>query len=322
MVMRNVGFDRSVAVSRSGPPSRITTAERLCCLLTLGARQAEAVLAGEPVAINLEWVAQRTGFDVATLRRLLRSRESLDSLRLSPNRLTRSQVERIPEMQADRVDLVLTGRPYYSMSDLEVASGVPLDVLGALFQVNRLEMLESAGSRPLRLTPVPGKFLLRSEAPTRDADRAWSLGLAASPCGLSAEVLLLVPRDAREIRHGHELRVAFGDRIHPVFRDDLGFERFFVPGSLEIWFRRDVDADRVRRVLGRLGARVRTAHPGSAHYNVDLVGPPADGDLLAATLARAAEAWRCPDVLFVEPEQVGIDGLGAWRAGFADAGTS
>jgi hypothetical protein len=225
-------------------------------------------------------------------------------------------------MQADRVDLVLTGRPYYSMSDLEVASGVPLDVLGALFQVNRLEMLESAGSRPLRLTPVPGKFLLRSEAPTRDADRAWSLGLAASPCGLSAEVLLLVPRDAREIRHGHELRVAFGDRIHPVFRDDLGFERFFVPGSLEIWFRRDVDADRVRRVLGRLGARVRTAHPGSAHYNVDLVGPPADGDLLAATLARAAEAWRCPDVLFVEPEQVGIDGLGAWRAGFADAGTS
>lgn len=315
-----VGFDRSVVVSHSRVPSRVTTAERLCCLLTLSSRQAALVLGGEPVAINLEWVSERTGLDVGTLRRLLRSRESLESLRLNPNRLTRSQLERIPGIPAERVDLVLAGRPYYSMQDVEAASGVPLDVLSGLFHVERLEMLESAGSRPLRLTPVPGKYLVRTTGPTPDVGRARTLGFAASPCGPSAEVLLLVAGGPEPGPAFHELRAVFGDRILPVFRDDLGFERYFSPGSLDLWFRRDVCADRVEHILGSLGLRFTVAHPGGDHFLVKLDQPPSDRDVLRTTLARAAEAWRYPEVLFVEPEQVGIDGLSAWRTDPADAG--
>lgn len=289
---------------------QLTPKDRLCCVLALSEKQADAALCRARLGVSIDAVARRSGLDPETVRRLIASTGDLEGYRLNPNRLTRSQVDRIPGLARGRARSVLAGRPYYSMYEFESATGLDAEVLSQLVRFEPLEIVDATTGRVLRLEPVPGQYLVPPRDQFEDNDPAAGLGFTEGVAAPRAPMRLLVKGEFEAARPPHELKAAFEGLVHPVLRDDKGFLRYLVPGSLDLWLRPGLTSPRAAEILEALGLQVKASRPSVGFYQAELLQWPDDLDLTRAVLSKVAEASRHPDVVLAEPDQVGLEDLG------------
>ena len=66
-------------------------------------------------------------------------------------------------------------------------------------------------------------------------------------------------------QHPHLLKREFVGQVHPVLRDSEGFERYLVPGVVDVWFRHEV---REARRRGSWGAHLHVTEsaPDVGYY--------------------------------------------------------
>ena len=315
--------------------------DRACVAFDLDAHAADAALRLGPGGVDEQMLAQRTSLDVGEVRRLLRRPEALEARRWDPNRLSAGQIARLPMVPADRIGAVIRGRPYFSMAELEAASGVPGERLGEMIQLPAYELVDHVASTRRQLDPARDAYLLAPsdiphlnrggssfeaairnvEAATDTAARLGWLAPTRHPPGLPRRALRVVGRSSLESASpAHELKQALPGRVFPVLVDPDGFRRLLVPGAVDIWFEPDVTAEQARRVLAELGLEPAGGRPQIGYWRVILpnlpltaasVGPDAPRpDTLRATLQAAASAGERDEVRFAEPEQVSFDPVG------------
>lgn len=288
-------------------PDSVNLKDRLRCALALSEREAEAVLRGETDAVDPSSIARRTNLSPAEADRLLHSRATIETHRVNPNRATQVQLRAAPGVAPERIRAVLEGRPYFSLAEFEAASGLPHDRAAALFEVPALRVADRFTGKTTTLSPVPGKYVLRPRPEFESAGLVSELGFVELGAGRGAPLRVVARSDAEAVRPVHELKAAFGGDVFPVLRDDEGFERYLVPGSIDVWFERDTPPEQARRILGERNLRVTRSHPRIGYYLVALQDLPADLDLTRAILEEIGRLNRTPGIRLAEADQVGFE---------------
>jgi len=265
----------------SPEPGHLTLKQRLRVALALGEAEAEAALRAGTAGVDAEAVAARAGVARREVERLLGSRTALERYRMNPNRLTREQLRQLPGLSEERVDTVLARRPYGSLAELEAATGLPQALLEELFELPPLVLRDAVTGRSRKLTLLPGASLGRGQPEPSE------LEVAPSP----------------------EARGAGAQRV-TVVRDSEGFQRYLVSGSIEVWCRHGTPSAVVEALLEQQGLRITDRRPLVGYYRAELREPPEDQDRLRAVLERIDTLGRAPEILFAEPEQLGLDDFG------------
>ncbi|NES68740.1 MAG: hypothetical protein F6K24_27675, partial [Okeania sp. SIO2D1] len=93
--------------------------QKLRFILDLSVTEMEAIVQWRQMlskVINLEDISLRAQLDRETVEQLLVNSTNVEKMRLNPNRVNRNQLEQIPQLKPERIDIVLQGKPYYSMT--------------------------------------------------------------------------------------------------------------------------------------------------------------------------------------------------------------
>jgi len=288
---------------------RIPLRDRLCFVLGLTEAYAQAVMDGS-ADIDLESVEAGERLDPPTLERILKYPWTVNDIRLDPNRVTRAQFGRLPGVTPEQAGVIDDGRPYYSMAELQAATNLSPAVLSELFVIPPLRLVDKPAGRDIRLDPAPGRYIVPApaefEANTALANQfrtvhSWSGAL---------DWRIIEAEDFEDARPVLGLKRALRGQVHPVLRDAQGFERYVVPGSLDLWFRRESPEVRRQAVIRELGLVVTDARPRVGFYRVRLASPPADGNVILATLDVIARAQTLGEVTLAELDQVGFHDFG------------
>jgi subtilisin family serine protease len=88
----------------------------------------------------------------------------------------------------------------------------------------------------------------------------------------------------------------------PVFTDDEGLARFFLPDEFTVQFRRNVTASQAEEIIEREGGRVLVKQRTAGYYTVAVP----EGAGLFATIRRFAEL---SEAVFAEPSEAGFNDL-------------
>ena len=269
--------------------------------------EAERFLRGGLEAVDPRTISRRVGLDRAEIERLLSSPASIQDYRINVNRINQTQLHLVPGLLPNRIRPTLEGRPYFLLEEFKVASGLPSEVVAELFEVPKFEICDKVTGNVRRLTPVANKYILRPRLEFESEELIREHGFVERPAGADALIRVLVPSETEAHRPAHELRAAMGGQVFPIFRDDEGFERYLVPGSIEVWFDQQVRKDQALPILENLNLSVKTSYPRVGLYVVELVEYPDDFDLTSATLQKIEELLLRPEVFLAEAEQVGFE---------------
>ena len=119
----------------SNPASlRLSISELLCFTLNLSASEAASVIEKRS-SISAQIISDRSHLERAVVDRLLQNPSTVRQLHLNPNRITTSQIARIPYLKAERSKIVAQGQPYYAIAELEAATALPRALLDQLFVI-------------------------------------------------------------------------------------------------------------------------------------------------------------------------------------------
>lgn len=284
----------------------VTDRQRLRVFLQLQPEEIEAALQGSYHSLNIDDISRRAHVDRETVAEYLSSPTALKNARLNPNRLTESQTQSIPEIDSARVATVLEGRPYFSMAELQAATGIDPAVLVELFRIPPWRFPDPLANREVTFDHVPNRFLV-GPALSFEADPIRSLGyLEAKPVPPGA-MRLIVPGEFEQTEPPHILKRELRGEVFPVLRDNQGFERMFAPGLLDVWFQRSVPENQARGVLAAFGLSVKNARPRVGYYLAELRDRPSDKDTTRAVFEKVSELSERDDVRFAEPAQGSLD---------------
>ncbi|MBW4538443.1 MAG: S8 family serine peptidase [Myxacorys chilensis ATA2-1-KO14] len=295
----------------STPPfQRVSLQETLCFVLSLSAAEAQAVLERRLV-VPAKTICDRTHLDRVTVDRVLQNPAAVRQLRLNPNRITSTQIARIPHLKSERAKIVAQGRPYYAIAELEAATALPRALLDQLFLISPLSYQDKQAHKEITFTPVLGRYLIPAKSDLETTDPLEATGyVEVLPSLPEFDFRIVQPSEFEADPAPHDLKAAFAGNVHPVLRDAEGFERYLVPGSLDLWIRPDIAEAQCRSMIQALGFQVTNAIPGVGYYRVKLGVMPDDRDVVRAVLAAIDRAQQRDDVLFAEIDQVGFEDFG------------
>jgi subtilisin family serine protease len=267
-------------------------------------------------ARQLDELSQRTGLDRDVITAvLLEDFEAVQSARLDPNRVTREQLRQIPGLTPALVEEVVSGRPYYSLDELQAVTLVPQRILETLFALPNLMFRDPFTDEEVAFMPVAGRYIIPQEE-FEDADPVADAGYVdiLVPDVPTLGLRVVAASSFEETHLSHHLKAALNGRVYPVLRDAHGFEKYIIPGSLDLWFRDEVPETERQRVIASLGLAVIQAVGQVGYYRVRLVDPPEDGNLVAATFAVIRQAQQLDSVYLAEPDQFSVDDFTPDRA--------
>ncbi|KAM3114031.1 S8 family serine peptidase [Phormidesmis sp. 146-33] len=295
----------------STPPfQRISLQEILCFAFSLSPAEAQAVIEKRTV-VSAKTICDRTHFDRGTVDRVLQNPSTVRQLRLNPNRIISTQIARIPHLKSERAKIVAQGQPYYAIAELEAATRLSRALLDQLFVIAPLSYQDKQAHKEITLIPVLGRYLIPAKTDLEATDPLESTGyVEVLPSASEFDFRIVQPSEFEADPAPHELKAAFAGNVHPVLRDAEGFERYLVPGSLDLWFRSDIAEAQCRSIIQTLGFQVTNATPKVGYYRVRLGILPDDRDVVRAVLAAIDRAQQRDDILFAEIDQVGFEDFG------------
>lgn len=289
---------------------------RLSVVCAVGPEEARAIRLHH-AELTVEEVQARSGLPRDTAVSLLAAPGTVNDVRLDPNRTSAGQLARIPGMPPERVTGTLAGRPYYSLEELQLTTHLSRQLLGELFEVPMFTFHDKGSGREAAFSPVPDRYVV---PPVDDFETAAD-GFAVI---VSSEVLdgfrVVAAADflSRSAVAPHELKARLGGDVHPVLRDGDGYERYLLPGHLDVWFRRDVPEEDRRTVLDGFACEVRDGVPSVGYYRVRLSETPSDLNVTRAVFDTVRALAERDEVLFSEPDQIGVEDFGPLPMGGTD----
>lgn len=297
-------MERNRLPRRRMPP--LSLAQKRRVLLGLNDEQIRELLA-RGTEDDFEEIGDQTGLGAEQVQHVASEPEMLSELRLDPNRLRREQLEQIPDLDATDIDAIMLGKPYYSLAELGSVTGFSLSALQQLFQIDPYRFSDPIMGREVMLEPVAGRYILPPSE--LEADPALSAGYAevyAPTERIGLRVVEAVDFEAEQ--RPHLLKREFGGQVYPVMRDSQGFERYLAPGTVDVWFKREVPERTRQEILNELHLQAIQSVPEVGYYRTRLVAIPESQDMIHATLkAIAAADQRTEEVIFAEPDQLGFE---------------
>ena len=244
---------------------------------------------------------------LADLRRMATSPGRLAGIRLNPNRLTERQIQHLPRLAVGRATRIMRGGPYFTLEEFEMAAGLPRPLLGELLEVPVYRALDKTTGRYRRMQPVPGLYV----GPEVGSSGIAEPGGFETVRGVSKRSRVRIYRATsfEAQPEPHVLKSALDGRVLPALQDQDGLTRYLVPLRIDVWFRRGTPMDEATDIVEAVGLR-----PLAGHYRVFHTACfcPAEfrawpqGDPLAATLAAIARVQQFEQVLFAEPDEIGL----------------
>jgi DNA uptake protein ComE-like DNA-binding protein len=294
--------------SQSRP--QLSLQDRLCFVLGLSVQEARAIIEKRRV-IQPDQIRDRVTLDLATLDRILQNPTIVQQIHLNPNQLTRDQIARIPHLRSERVAIVSKGRPYYVIEELEAATGLSRKLLDQLFVIPPLSFRDQTTDQEITFAPIPGRYIIPAKGDLEATDPAKSAGYVEKvPATETFHFRVVEPSNFEEEQSPHALKAALDGNVHPVLRDVDGFERYLVPGSLDLWFRSEIPAARHLDIIQELGLSVTNSVAQVGYYRVRLTKNPSDRDVIRAVLTVINQAQQKPEIAFAEADQVGFEDFG------------
>jgi subtilisin family serine protease len=229
---------------------------------------------------------------------------------LNPNQVTEGHLKEITVLDRNRVKTVLRGRPYYSLEELAAATALPRTVLSNLFTLTPMHYEDKRASKKVMLEPVFGRYVIPAWGEFEEDGMKKTGYVEVFPATKDFRFRIVQPSSFLEPKPPHLLKAAYNGNVHPVLRDSEGFERFLVPGSIDLWFKRQIPLERRRAIIQELGLQVTEAVELVGYYRVKLSTPPDDLDLTRAVLTLVNEAQKRDEIIFAEPDQVGFEDFG------------
>ncbi|NET41902.1 S8 family serine peptidase [Okeania sp. SIO2B3] len=286
--------------------------QKLRFILDLSVREIEAIVQWRQMlskVINLEDISLRAQLDRETVEQLLLNSSNVEKMRLNPNRVNRNQLEQIPQLKPDRIDIVLQGKPYYSMTELAVATALPLTVLDYFFVIPPLSFPDKPANKEVILEPVTGYYLIPRQPDFERLDPAVQLGYVESlPIPETLEFRIVENSDFESgSQTAHLLKAAFAGNVHPVLRDVQGSKLYLVPGSIDLWFHLNTPSPRREEIIQELGLEIVDPRPRMGYYRAQLTHKPEDFDVTREVLRVISKANQFQEVAFAEPDRVGFD---------------
>lgn len=294
------------------PPSlqHLSLKDRLCFVLGLSESEAQTVIEKRKL-VKPDLIRDRVHLDRATIDRILQNPVTVQQMRLNPNQLTRDQIARIPHITSDRVEIVDKGRPYYAIEELEVATRLSRNVLDDLFVIPPLSFRDKLADKEVTFAPIPGKYVIPTKGDLEATDPAEAAGYVEKvPATTTFRFRMVEPSNFEEEQSPHALKAALEGNVHPVLRDADGFERYLVPGSLDLWFCSEIPSPRCLEIIRELGLSVTNSVAQVGYYRVRLAKIPSDRDVTRAVLAVINQAQQKPEIAFAEADQVGFEDFG------------
>ena len=284
---------------------RVSLLEKLRFVCGLSEEEAQ-VIAEKHEGVDFEEIRARTELDIESVKSLLDNPQDVADIRLNPNQITRAQLEQIPQLKPDTVETVLKGRPYYSIQELEAATLLPRTILDDLFAIPPLRFQDKLAKKEVALVPVPGRYII--PPPSEFEERVGRAGyLEVFQATKDFNFCVVEPGSFEEENAPHALKALFGGNVHPVLRDSEGFERFLVPGSMDLWFKPETSEDRRLSIIEELGLRLTDAVSQVGYYRVKLTTVPNDLDVTRTVLSLIDKAQRLDEIAFAEPDYVGFE---------------
>jgi competence ComEA-like helix-hairpin-helix protein len=287
--------------------SFLTLRQRLCSLLAVTEKEANALVLTGSTGIDTAAIGRRVGLERADVDLLVSSRTAIENARIDVNKVKQLQLLQVPHLAPERIRLVLEGHPYFSLEEFKEASGLPMAFISELFTAPELEFADKITGTQRRFEPIFGTYIAYPRLEFESTQLIESLGFIERPAGSNVSIRVIAPSDIEATKKTYELKRALGGQVFPVVRDTEGFDRYFVPASIDVWFRRDVPQQRALAVLNELGLRVKDSRTKVGYYQTDLDAYPTDLHVTAETIKKIHEIQNYTEIEFAEPTEVGFE---------------
>lgn len=160
-------------------------------------------------------------------------------------------------------------------------------------------------NRQVAFTPVNDQIIVTfNESIALEAIEAlWRREDSSVDCvSLNHGFAVLSVRDAEQTISLLRLQIQTEDAL-PVYRDQHGERRYFLPNEITIQFKPGVTAEQIQLVLEDAQLKCHTEHRTSGYYTVRLSS---EGDDIFRAINSVSMA---PEVAFAEPSEVGFNNL-------------
>jgi DNA uptake protein ComE-like DNA-binding protein len=287
--------------------SQILLKDRLCLVLGVSESEAQAIL-DRRSKLTPKDIGRRVQLSQTTIAHILQNPSKVQKIRLNPNQITLEQIARIPHLKPERVDIVVNGRPYYAIEELESATALPRRQLEQLFEIPPFRFWDKITNKDVVMAPVPGRYIIPPKGELEEGDPADLSGYVETvPATTTFQFRVVEPSNFEAEQEPHRMKTALAGNVHPVLRDANGFERYLVPGSLDLWFRREIPQEQCRSIIQRFGLEVKNSVPSVGYYRVQLNQFPADHDITRAVFTLIDRVQKRPEIAFAEADQVGLN---------------
>lgn len=287
----------------------VARADRLRCVLAMGAEEIAEVDRRGVSAVDTRAIAARVGTSPSRVLELLATPHALEACRLDPNTVSLAQLRNIPGLHPARLRAVESSRPFFTIDELEVATRVDKAVLDQLFELPGLAFTDKSTGTRVPLEPVPFQYVIPPRDEFEGAEMIATLGFGER-AGPTAARVRAVFRSELEHAESGDLKSHFRGAIVPVLRDRDGNHRYFVPGFLDVWVEPDTVGEAVRALADGCGLDVVESRPKHGWYRARVRPDLSAGGVLERTLGAIAELNRHAEVLFAEPDEVSVDDFG------------
>ncbi len=204
--------------------------------------------------------------------------------------------------------LISQARPFLSLDELRRLIDLPRDDLEGLVGPPRFAMSDKVSGQERVFRIVPGCYLTDSEISGSELE---DLGFVEQPNGSTEGGLrvILPGEESLDYESQTSIRRRMGDGYTPVVTDDQGNTRLFAPHGIDVWFANHVTQSVAARFLQRHDITIAwSAKAGDADplYVLGKCRPRRGIDSLTTVLLIIEEIQRHSDVLFAEPQELGL----------------
>lgn len=296
--------------------SHIGKTEKISFLFDIDEDEANAVYERRAPPELVERIGSRTNLNLDIIRSILHDPQIVEDIRQNPNMVDTNQIKRIPGFKSELADRFEDGKPYNSIEELEIAIDLPRIKLDNIFEIPKFQFKDKIKGEKILLEPVSGRYIVPQSSGLEDVEEIGEeeleeVGYSFLQTKGTPNFRVLERLFGFEAAHlPHKLKKMFNGKVYPVLQDKKGFERFLVPGSIELWFDTNISAyseDRCRSIIEKYGFQLDGAVPDVGYYRVHLTTDPKNPDLTRRTLTEIDRVQKEEEIMFAEPEYAGLE---------------
>lgn len=261
-------------------------------------------------------IAIRTGLDAQTAQTLWTNPEALAAFRLDPNSATIAQIARLPDLETENAGQIEDARPFFALSELEAASGIPRATLQEVFRDPAFDLPGTlfAGQQ---LVPDPAAGLVIVGDPLPDTARLEALGFEVEHRAGTPPRLILRMDTLPSAAAINTAKTLAGGRLMPAMKDRDGISRLYLAGYADVWFTPGTSRSAAEAALAAAGLVLTRWVPDGALAEARLLDTPPRRDVYRALTAALQSLSNHGDVDLAEPKQI----QGAPEPAFEDGST-